>query len=331
MIKDLFKKITRFFTVNLGTKLMALLLAIFVWFYIQQEYTERSTSIEVPLKLETPAGVIAQAEDLKNKPVNSVRIVLEGPQRAIDEISSDLTCHHKVAMTKLSPQSIPQIEDIKESDFKLPPSLIIRKIDPPQIKVSLMKESKKYLKVETEKCWRGNPAKGYRLISVKSEPKEVLVRGPENILKNLNSIPCAPIDISSATSSFSQIGKIVPYINNKPVFTDDSFKLVVNISEEYGKIIIRTKINILIPPDFIYQAKTKPEEIEMTFEGPLESIKSLKKSQFTVFVDITNIYTNISDLKPGTYSSNLVFKLNENAPKEIKLAEPLRPIRIEIY
>jgi YbbR domain-containing protein len=194
-----------------------------------------------------------------------------------------------------------------------------------------MKEMEKNLRLDTEKCSVGEPAKGYRIVEIRTEPSEVLVRGPKYILQNRQFIPCAPIDISGATKSFSRAGKIPEAIDNMPVSTNDSFRIFVTVAEELVETTLKTNINILYPPDFAYQVKAKPQEIELKLKGPAESLKALKQTDFTVFVNMANLYSNPKDVKPGSYPGVAVeFLLSEKAPRGIILPEPLSPVMIEI-
>lgn len=311
---------------------MALLMALFTWFYINQEYTDRIDLLEIPLKLEIPQGIISQTEDIsKGGPISSIKISLEGPRSVLQDIKTNITCLHKVVAGSLNDQPIPQIEEIKQSDFNLPNSINVRVINPSKIKVWLMKEMEKNLRLDTEKCSVGEPAKGYRIVEIRTDPSEVLVRGPKYILQNRQSIPCAPVDISGATKSFSRDGKITGVIDNMPVSTNDSFRLFVTVAEELVETTIKTNINILYPPDFSYQVKAKPQEIEVKLKGPAESLKALKKTDFTIFVNMANLYSNPKDVKPGSYPGVAVeFQLSEKAPRGIILPEPLSPVMIEI-
>jgi len=332
MIYNVLKGLVKLITANLGTKLMALLMALFTWFYINQEYTERTDLLEIPLKLEVPEGVISQTEDLsKGGPIGSVKVSLEGPRGILQDIKTNIICRHKVVAGNLNDQPIPQIEEIKPSDFNLPNSINVRIINPSKIKVWLMREMEKNLRLDAEKCSAGGPAKGYRIVEIKAEPSEILVRGPKYILQNRQSIPCAPVDISGATKSFSRAGKIAETIDNMPVSTNDSFRLMVTVDEGLVETTVKTNINILFPPDFAYQVKAKPQEIEVKLKGPAESLKALKKTDFNVFVNVANLYSNLKDVKPGSYPGVTVeFQLSEKAPRGIILAEPLNPAMIEI-
>jgi len=319
------------FTDNLGTKLMALLMALFTWFYINQEYTDRIESLDVPLKVDVAQGLIVQTHDLGNRIIETVKISLEGPRGILQDAAQNIICRHKVIQTNLGEGPIVQIVELKQSDFNLPNSIRIKSINPSKIEVVLMRETEKNLRIDTEKLFTGQVPKGYKIIEVKTEPSEILVKGPKHILHNRQLIPCQAIDISDVTRSFSRTGKIVESIDNLPVSTNDVFKITVTITEELVETTMKAGINVLLIPEFPFQVKAKPQEIEFKLKGPAESIKLLKKNDFNVFVNVASLYPNTKDVKPGSYPGvNVEFQLSEKAPRGIILAEPLKPVMIEI-
>jgi hypothetical protein len=337
-LPKLIKWITNLLTDNFGTKMMALLLAIGIWVYVNQIRPEQPTLITAQLKLVVPSGMVGYAEDTDDgKPVTSIEITLEGPKGILSEITDDIICRHLVAPSGMG-DNIPQVEEIKQSDFKLPsganlPSeIIVKRLKPAKIRVWLMKETEKHLRIDTENCWTGKPASGYRVSEVRAEPAEIMVRGPKSVLEAKSSIGCIPIDVSGATASFERDGRIQPTIENKPVVASQNFKLIVTIAEELKEIVMKTDINIVLPPDFPYKVKVKPRQAEVRLKGPPESIRLLKPSHFNVFVNVNTIYDDISQLIPGrSYPGvSLEFQLTDKAPKGIILADPLKPVAVDI-
>ncbi|MBI4834871.1 MAG: hypothetical protein HY811_08660 [Planctomycetes bacterium] len=330
-LPKLIKWIANLFTDNFGTKMMALLLAIGIWVYVNRLYTEPPKPVMAQLKLIVPSGMVGYAEDADDgKPVSSIEITLEGPRGILSEITDDITCRHRVAPTM--DDNIPQVEDIKESDFNLPSGVMVKKMKPAKIRVWLMKEMEKYIIIDTDNCWSGKPSSGYRVSEVWAEPAEIMVRGPKSVLETKSSIGCIPVDVSGATASFEREGRIQPTIENKPVVASQNFKLVITIAEELKETVLKTDINIVLPQDFAYKVKVKPKQAEVRLKGPPESIRLLKPTHFNVFVNINTIYENIADLVPGrSYPGvSLEFQLTDKAPKGIILAEPLKSVTVDI-
>lgn len=309
---------------------MALLLALMIWFYINQECTEKLKPIDVPLELDLPPKIIGQIEDLQGNPIDTVKVSFEGPSGFLKKERGEIICCHKVELASniINSQPLIQIEEIKEEDFNLSAQVKIREISPRKIRIILMPEIQRNmtLKVNIDDCLAGNLAKGYEVVSVSAEPSQVLVHGPKHILQHHKEIPIVSIDISERTSSFTQPGRIVPTINKMPVWTKNEFTVTVNIKEQLFEQTFKAKINILLPPDFPYQVKTKPDELEIRLKGSALGIKRLKEHNIKVFVDVSSLYRNPKDIKPGNYNIKVQFR----PPEGIILVEPLSPVTLII-
>lgn len=321
--------IRNLFLQNLGTKIMALILAVGSWVYIYYTRTEPAT-INVPLIIETPAQIISRVEK-DGEPIKDIQIKVEYPHGSSSDITG-LVCRHKINIANDQmdkPQTI-NVE-LAESDFNPKPGVRIIKILDNKIQVILMKEITKTMLLKTERAIQGSPQKGYRVTSVKVNPSEITVRGPKNILDKYDDIPIKKIDVTNRNSSFSKAGHIEP-VENLELFTEDTFEVQVNIDEEMIEKACSIKINILIPSDFPhYPIQIKPQEKALKFRGPASSIKELKPQHINLFVDVGILYSKIEDIKPPqSYAPQLELRFTSDAPPHIELAEPLEKIKLDI-
>lgn len=331
-MKKILRSVLNWFITDLGTKIMALVLAIIVWIYLNHEYTEKSELIEVPLKLISPPEIIAEGRDLQGKPVRSVKVILEGPRGLLKPHPAgvgEIRCIHQVEAPANLINEVVRVEDLKEKDFNLPARIKIREITPARIQITLMQKAQRYLRLDTKNCLKGNPLKGYQ-VQVKTEPSEILVQGPKNILDAYNEIPIEPIDIQYRNSSFSQPGRIVGMLGGYTVWTEDSFIVRVEIKGGLDERKLKAKINVLQPQGFPYTVKVKPTEIEICLKGPAAALRHLKEQHFNVFVNISNLYSDPQNIKPGTFKPWLEFALSPEAPEGISLAEPLKQVTVEV-
>lgn len=331
-MKKIFNFLLQWIITDPTTKIMALLLAVIVWFFLDHEYTERSKEpIEVPLKLIVPDNIIALAKDLQGNPVDTIKIVLEGPRGVFKENPRDIVCWHKVEVPANFINEVTRIEDIKEKDFfNLPPRIKVRQIDPARILIILLEKGKRFMRLETKNRFKGVLPEGYE-IQVKTEPSEILVYGPKKIIALYKEIPIEPIDIEGRTSSFSLPGKIIKTLDGYPIWTEDSFIVRAEIIGGLEEKRIRSKINILQPQEFQYVVKIiKPTEIELKFKGPAEVIEDLKPHHVNVFVNISKLYSDPQNIKPGRFKIQAEYSLAQDAPKDITLAEPLNQVTVEV-
>lgn len=323
-------RIVRFVKTYPGTKLMALFLACVVWFYIYQEYTEKLPPMELPIKLSLPVGITARIENLEGEPITSLRVTLAGPRGSL-KIPDNLVCRHKIALAGPIKKSLVLEREIAEADFDLPRSVYIKEVVPDKIRVILFQEIAKRMRIKTTDCWQGNPARGYTVVNVKTEPSDILVKGPKDILGKYNEVPMAKIDVSGRQGPFSQVGLIQDMLNGEKITTNESFSVMVDIQPEPVLKVLRSKINTLVLPDFPYKVAITPPEIEVKLQGSQESINKLKESHLNLFINVADLYTDPAELKPPmSFTADVRYTLTADAPPGIQLAEPLPQIKLDV-
>jgi len=320
---------------NLGTKIMALILAVASWFYIYYSHI-KSEVITVPLIIETPAQIISRAEK-DGEVIKEIKVNVEYPRGASDDIAG-LVCRHKIK-TVPEPLDKPQtiIVELTELDFNLKQGMSIKQFIPDndnKIQVILMREITKTMKIKTEGAIKGTPQKGYRVTAVTANPTEISVKGPKNILDKYNEVPIARIDVTNRNNFFSWPGRIEP-LENVNLSTEDYFSVDVFIDEDIIEDVRTVKINLLIPPDFPhFPIQIKPQEKALKFKGPASKIKELKPGHINLFVNVGELCPNPAEVKPPmTFAPKLELRFISDAftgIELIKLAEPLEQIKLEI-
>ncbi|MDI6732827.1 MAG: CdaR family protein [Planctomycetota bacterium] len=317
---------------NIGTTIMALILAIISWLFIYSAHTERAV-IDVPLIIETGAGVISQTEK-DGEPIEEIKVEVEYP-RGPRSVLDNLVCRHKIRTTKEQidkPQIV--VVELTPADFNTKPGVTIKKIlSDNKIRTILMQEDAKYLDLKTNGVIQGAPQKGYRVTGVKSIPSKIWVIGPKNILDKYNEISVATkIDITNSNRAFSLPAQIVDKLENAPIRSNTPFVIEVTIEEELVQVVLTVKINILLPSDFPpCQIQIKPREKTLKFIGTGSKIRELKPHMINLFVDVGELLPTGSVITPPmTFAPNLQFCFTPDAPQGIELAEPLDQIKLEI-
>lgn len=142
-------------------------------------------------------------------------------------------------------------------------------------------------------AWTGEPAPGYRLLSVTASPPSVLVEGLPAQVNRLVSVKTEPIDIDGLTESFQQSAALdLP----AGITVDPETAVTVNI--EIEPILTTSSLNRIPEPRGlrgIYEAKVEPEEVRVVLFGPLPVLDSLAENDVRVILDLFG-------LEPGTYS-----------------------------
>jgi hypothetical protein len=259
--------IRRFFLDDLLTKLMAVVLAVVVWIFLNQgvatESEIQTVTAEARLNVLPPRGVailrVAAAdgmgERLDGPGGGLIQVVLRGSKTVLSTARARLECRHLLTID--SPVSASEyttvFSAIRATDFDLPRGIDVVKIDPARIQVQVAQEAVRLLRIASgpQDCLRGNPPPGLQVESVSFSPTYVHVRGLRHILDRLNEIPIVPVDISDRATTFSQLVEIREEIQGTPVSTDETIRMSVTLRPaDEERPLQNLRVEILFPDGF---------------------------------------------------------------------------------
>jgi len=141
--------------------------------------------------------------------------------------------------------------------------------------------------------WTGEPAPGYRLLSVTADPPSVLVEGRPAQVNLLASVTTEPIDIDGLTETFQQAAVLALPTG---ISVDPEQTVTVNI--EIEPILTTSSYNRVPDPRGLrsgYEAIIEPEQVRVVLFGPLPVLDALSEDDVRVILDLFG-------LEPGRYS-----------------------------
>lgn len=141
--------------------------------------------------------------------------------------------------------------------------------------------------------WTGEPAPGYRLLSVTADPPSVLVEGRPAQVNSLTTVSTEPIAIDGLTESFQQTAVL-----DLPTGISVDPEQTVTVRIEIEPILTTSSYNRVPDPRGLragYEAKVEPEQVRVVLFGPLPLLDSLAENDVRVILDLFG-------LEPGTYS-----------------------------
>ncbi|MGR3219356.1 MAG: CdaR family protein [Candidatus Anammoxibacter sp.] len=283
---------------NLRVKLMALAMAIALWFFAINRYTEEITEvIDVEILMPPEFTILSQS-------TNSVIVSLKGPLELIDQVSN-LISDQKIKVRCQIPLNIDGLNDpikktitISRNNLNIPDDIKIESIYPDRVDVEFSRLEKRYLHVNLQK--KGHPAAGYTIENELIYPGELEVVGPSSLLKLASHINTKPIDITGITTeknkTFPWTIDIEQNIEIKrdgktllvPVKCDEQVRVWFSISElQEAKTLENVKIAILRPADYPYQVTLQDENVNLTVKGPKLMVNKLTKEDVSVYVDVS--------------------------------------------
>lgn len=142
-------------------------------------------------------------------------------------------------------------------------------------------------------AWTGEPAPGYRLLSVTADPPSVLVEGRPAQVNALTSVLTEPIDIDGLTESFQQSAVL-----DLPAGISVDPEQTVTVNIEIEPILTTSSFNRQPQPRGLrsgYEVTLDPEQVRVVLFGPLPVLDALAENDVRVILDLFG-------LQPGSYS-----------------------------
>jgi len=269
-------------------KLLSILLAVALWFAVSgEERTETTLNMALEMTNLQPNLMVTS----EVPPAIQVRVV--GPRSIVNSLSQTrLTETMDLASYKGGRHTF----YLGPNSFALPRGVQVIRIQPNPINLTLAATMTQTLPIKP--ILENNPPEGYEVISAKTKPPQVTVKGPYPELAELKFVPTVPIDLSYLKE-------------NTIIATDLDFKnLHLSLKEpvpiladiQIGpKTLTRTFSGVPVlsePPS----TRISPAQVTLTIKGPWPRVQSLKSEDLKARVDTQN-------LSPGRHRVNVSVEL----------------------
>lgn len=197
MAGKLFAKhvVRKIFLEDWGLKVIALVITLGLWFGVTGLSTPTVQRFNVAL---TPR--ISNNAEITNALPAEVDIVLSGDKRKLEQLNnSDLTA--TLDLTDVVPGD--RVISLTPDNVyvNLPPGIKLSEIQPGRIAVNLEAVEEKELEVRAET--KGAPAAGFEVYASVVSPPRVKVRGPASVVRTLDSVETATIDLAGKKNDFT--------------------------------------------------------------------------------------------------------------------------------
>jgi YbbR domain-containing protein len=187
---------------NLGTKLLALAIAILVWFVFSAQQRERISerSYRIPLSIaNVPPGTLI-ASPLP--PTIEVRV--RGPFTALRQLDP---AKLEAVVDLADAPSGEKIHRLAPEDINVPEAVEVIAIAPSEIRVALDTIAEKTLPIVARLT--GKPAEGFEVDDVVVEPRVARLNGPASALSAISTVETDPISLANHASSFSEPATVI--------------------------------------------------------------------------------------------------------------------------
>lgn len=163
--------------------------------------------------------------------------------------------------------------------------------------------------------WIGEPAPGYRLLSVNVDPPSVLVKGLPARVNALTRLQTEPIDITGLTQSFTQQATLdLP----AGISLDQDQEIFVEIEVEpiLTTDIVERQVELLGLGEEI-EASVEPEQVRVVLFGPLPVLDTMLDEDVRVTVDLFNLDSGTYNVEPNVVLPDRGLELRSIQPSVV--------------
>jgi len=268
--------------INISFKILAVVLAIFVWFLARKSGETIQMSFYAPVVFKNVSPVFQ---------VNS-----DPPQINIVVLTN--------SRESFNPQEIQAVLDLKnaqegtlsyvltESHILTPVKVEITRIHPSQITVKIEELIEKSYSIKPR--YQGTPKGGYLLEGIKIVPDTLTMRGPRSILEKLEYISTHEIELEDLKESVSMRVELELPEGNVQIINKnvDYYSAEVTINSlPVRKRFDNVPVNLL-NMDFV--SVINPNTFNIFVEGPADLVKEIKIEELIGEIDL-------SSYEPGEY------------------------------
>ncbi|MDQ5872155.1 MAG: CdaR family protein [Acidobacteriota bacterium] len=193
----------RFFFRNLGLKLLALAIALGVWFALSGQRRERISerSYRIPLSL-----INIPARTMVASPLpGGVDVRVRGPFTALRQLEPEKL--EAVIDLRNAPPGERQYRFAPE-DINVPPEVEIIAIAPAEVQVALDRIGDKLLPIVP--ALAGDVAAGFEVVDVTAAPRVARIVGPAAALEKMTGVGTEPISLANRSATFSATTTVHP-------------------------------------------------------------------------------------------------------------------------
>lgn len=282
---------------NIGTRILALVLAIGLWVFVNAGQRGSLQSFNVPISYRN----LPPHYFITNPHPESVKIEVSGPRTLLSIIDANrLTVKLDLTGVGVGQASF----KIDPDAFRLPRMTTLTSITPSQIVLELDKVVTR--EVPSRLALTGKVAEGYRILSLETNPHIVTVRGPSKDLARIDEVETEPIQLSGLSTN---IERMVALAAPSATVRIDPAEVAVNVvigPLEEDRLMHAVPIAVR---NSAYPATIRPSSVSVTVHGPELALSRL---------DRTKLFSiDASGLAPGNYEIPLEVTL----PEGVKLID----------
>jgi len=282
------------FASHIGTKIMALVLAVFIWGFAYMENLQEA-NVAYEIEISTPPDV-----EMENPGPRTRYLVVKGPRRLVERL--DEARNNRIVKT-IRKEDLEKFKETDEfpytvtvlrSDLRAPEPLTFPEL-PMEIEISLSRVKEKRLPVKLRVS--GTPAPGYVYSEESSTvmPSQVTATGPQSLLDQAEFIHTEELEITGLTAPRRETyAQLVNTINGERISLSRPYVSAwIDIRQDLkSRTFEEVPVKVLWPPGgFPYKLEAKPAAVAVTVKGPQQRLENISADDIVVYVEVNSEHT----------------------------------------
>jgi len=285
-VKDIRDQVRSALLENIGLKLLSLFIALSLYAFIHgAENAQRTFSISV-LSLMPPQEANRQ---LLTPLPTEVGVTLRGPRTQLDDLRADDLGSLRLDLRSGRETTI----DLDPSMFHVPTGLTVEQIIPSTIHVRWDDVITRPIPVQIART--GEPAPGFEVKSITSDPAHAQARGPRSIVEVMQFARAAPFDVTGLNEGTWPRQLALDRPPNLVSYDIDKVRATAEIARELvSKQFTKMKVEVIGVP----RATTNPGTVTVTVTGTPEDVNAITPDMVVPRVEPKSAGDDIT--KPGS-------------------------------
>ena len=275
---------------------------------------EQQVTRDVPVELD-PRGAVARGHNQGEPLLDPPTIRVSGPESLVSELDFALvTVFLNTTAETLVETSQPIFYDRSGRVASVTGLTLSRD----EVTVTVpVEEAAGFADKLVTVVWTGEPAPGYRLLSVTANPPSVLVEGRPALVNLLSSVRTEPIDINGLTQTWEQAA-VLDLAEGVTVDPEQIVTVTIEIEP-----ILTTSTFIRVPERrglrSGFMATVEPAQVRVVIFGPLPVLDTLAESDVRVILDLFGLGAGTYSIEPDVIVPDRGIEIRSIQPSAVSV------------
>jgi len=292
---------------NAGFKLLSLLAAIGLWFFVNAGERDAELALQVPVELRNiPPNVM-----LVSPRIDFIDLVVRGPRTLLNRIAPEQLT---MPLDLRGVRPGPAVFRVMGETLDLPRGVSVVRLTPSEVTLEFAATMRKQVPVRV--AFTGKPPGGARVTATKIAPESIEVVGPADQVEQIKAASTAPIDLAEASPGLIERDLALEAPREYVSYSAGLVHAQVLLEEPER---MRTIPNVaIVVRNSAYRTALVPGVVQITVRGPRSATESLELDHGAVYIDAAG-------REPGSYEMTPAVEL----PADVELVKQ-EPSSIEL-